>query len=181
MALQYVAHADETERRARILRVQQSIEEERDNPPAVLTKISHEVDKEKEHVFNYEDPPSNDHPLMRKSSFPTRSSPAGDSNRVLLVGTSSGESNNIPSSPKGSTVFEAKVFKATSTGSLWNKKKKPRQRPPAWVRHVRPARNTVYGGVNNSHNSNSDVGPWKRKAEETENSTVCHVKEDKCM
>ncbi|KAH0935798.1 hypothetical protein HID58_012915 [Brassica napus] len=145
MALQYVAHADETERRARILRVQQSIEEERDNPPAVLTKISHEVDKEKEHVFNYEDPPSNDHPLMRKSSFPTRSSPAGDSNRVLLVGTSSGESNNIPSSPKGSTVFEAKVFKATSTGSLWNKKKKPRQRPPAWVRHVRPARNTVYG------------------------------------
>ncbi|CAG7894219.1 unnamed protein product [Brassica rapa] len=146
MALQYVAHADETERRARILRVQQSIEEERVNPPAVLTKISHEVDKEKGLVFNYEDSPANDHPLMRKSSFPTRSAPAGDSNRVLLVGTSSGESNNIPSSPKGSTVVEAKIFKATSTGSLRNKKKKPRQRPPAWVRHVRPARNTVYGG-----------------------------------
>ncbi|CAN6818324.1 unnamed protein product [Brassica oleracea] len=64
MALQYISHADETERRARIMRVQQSIEADKDNPPAVLTKISHEVDKEKGHVFQYDKPASEALPLV---------------------------------------------------------------------------------------------------------------------
>ncbi|KAF2555665.1 hypothetical protein F2Q68_00016901 [Brassica cretica] len=53
MAIQYVSHSNETERQARILRVQQSIESEKSNPPAVLTKISHDINKEKGHVFGY--------------------------------------------------------------------------------------------------------------------------------
>ncbi|WZY69918.1 hypothetical protein YC2023_002158 [Brassica napus] len=53
MAMQYISHSNETERRARILRVQQSIELEKSNPPAVLTKISHNLEKEKGHVFGY--------------------------------------------------------------------------------------------------------------------------------
>ncbi|KAF3596401.1 hypothetical protein DY000_02026519 [Brassica cretica] len=46
MAIQYVSHANETERKARILWVQQAIEVDKDNPPASLKKFSHELNKE---------------------------------------------------------------------------------------------------------------------------------------
>uniref|UniRef100_A0A0D3EAN1 Uncharacterized protein n=1 Tax=Brassica oleracea var. oleracea TaxID=109376 RepID=A0A0D3EAN1_BRAOL len=143
MALQYISHADETERRARIMRVQQSIEADKDNPPAVLTKISHEVDKEKGHVFQYDKPASEALPLVCKRAHPTLSAPSGDRNRGFNEGSSSGESANSRSVPKGPTVFQAGIFCSTSTGTFQNKKKKSRQRPPAWVRHVRPARSST--------------------------------------
>ncbi|KAF2573697.1 hypothetical protein F2Q70_00004783 [Brassica cretica] len=143
MALQYISHADETERRARIMRVQQSIEADKDNPPAVLFKISHEVDKEKGHVFQYDNPASEALPLVCKRAHPTLSAPSGDRNRGFNEGSSSGESANSRSVPKGPTVFQAGIFCSTSTGTFRNKKKKSRQRPPAWVRHVRPARSST--------------------------------------
>ncbi|CAN6869233.1 unnamed protein product [Brassica oleracea] len=143
MALQYISHADETERRARIMRVQQSIEADKDNPPAVLIKISHEVDKEKGHVFQYDKPASEALPLVCKRAHPTLSAPSGDRNRGFNEGSSSGESANSRSVPKGPTVFQAGIFCSTSTGTFQNKKKKSRQRPPAWVRHVRPARSST--------------------------------------
>ncbi|WZZ89255.1 hypothetical protein YC2023_117834 [Brassica napus] len=143
MALQYISHADETERRARIMRVHQSIEADKDNPPAVLIKISHEVDKEKGHVFQYDKPASEALPLVCKRAHPTLSAPSGDRNRGFNEGSSSGESANSRSVPKGPTVFQAGIFCSTSTGTFQNKKKKSRQRPPAWVRHVRPARSST--------------------------------------
>ncbi|VVB01482.1 unnamed protein product [Arabis nemorensis] len=53
MALQYVSHADETERRARICRVQQSMEETVGDSSTHLTKITHDLNKGKGHVFQY--------------------------------------------------------------------------------------------------------------------------------
>ncbi|KAL0667217.1 hypothetical protein Bca4012_029921 [Brassica carinata] len=168
MALQYISHADETERRARILRVQQSIEAERVNPPAVLTKISHDVDKEKGHVFLYENPSSALQDLGCKLSCSTMTAPAGVRNRLLLEGSSSGENNILLSDPKGPTVFNSGVFSSTSTGSLRNKKKKPRQHPPACVRHIRPTWNHPPRILSAEDKTESESGPSKRKAEEDE-------------
>ncbi|KAF3612083.1 hypothetical protein DY000_02045741 [Brassica cretica] len=135
MALQYISHVDETERRARILRVQQSIEEDKNKTPTVLAKISHEVNKEKGHVFSYDMPHSEGFPLVGKPSRHAVSARSGDHTRASQAGSSSGESNNSHSVPMGPTVFSAGALCSTSTGILRNKKKS-RQRPPAWVRHT---------------------------------------------
>ncbi|KAH0850098.1 hypothetical protein HID58_095803, partial [Brassica napus] len=176
MALQYISHADETERRARIMRVQQSIEADKDNPPAVLTKISHEVDKEKGHVFQHDKPASEALPLVCKRAHPTLSAPSGDRNRGFNEGSSSGESANSRSVPKGPTVFQAGIFCSTSTGTFRNKKKKSRQRPPAWVRHVRPARSSTCVNLSAQQpdqathmaleSTNSSVDAWEKPPSE---------------
>lgn len=81
MAIQYVSHSNETERQARILRVQQSIESEKSNPPAVLTKISHDINKEKGHVFGYG--ASSSGTVVEKPFTHTKSAPTGD--RIQLT------------------------------------------------------------------------------------------------
>ncbi|KAG5375858.1 hypothetical protein IGI04_040454, partial [Brassica rapa subsp. trilocularis] len=55
MAMLYISHADETERRARIQRVQQGIEENKTESSIRLTKITKELDKGKGHVFSYQE------------------------------------------------------------------------------------------------------------------------------
>ncbi|KAL0827455.1 hypothetical protein Bca101_051133 [Brassica carinata] len=55
MAMMYISHADETERKARILRVQQGIEESKAESSIRLTRITKELDKGKGHVFSYND------------------------------------------------------------------------------------------------------------------------------
>ncbi|KAH0896182.1 LOW QUALITY PROTEIN: hypothetical protein HID58_045750, partial [Brassica napus] len=50
MAIQYVTHSDDTERRARIARVRQSIEA---TPKDVMLRITHDINKNKGYVFNY--------------------------------------------------------------------------------------------------------------------------------
>lgn len=54
MAILYISHADETERRARIQRVQRGIDENKVSAMR-LTKITKELDKGKDHVFSYQD------------------------------------------------------------------------------------------------------------------------------
>lgn len=53
LALLYISHADETERNARILRVQQGIDENKTESSIRLTKITTALDKGKGHVFQY--------------------------------------------------------------------------------------------------------------------------------
>ncbi|KAF3512920.1 hypothetical protein F2Q69_00009514 [Brassica cretica] len=55
MAMMYVSHADETERRERIERVRQGIADSAAEASVRLTKITHELDKGKGHVFSYQD------------------------------------------------------------------------------------------------------------------------------
>ncbi|KAH0942185.1 hypothetical protein HID58_001822 [Brassica napus] len=138
MAMQYISHSNETERRARILRVQQSIELEKSNPPAVLTKISHNLEKEKGHVFGYG--------VSESASGETRmvahavTAPAGErihsSSEVQL----SGESISPAPAPKRPAVFTIGASGSSQTGSSRGRRN-GRNRPPAWVRHIRPAKN----------------------------------------
>ncbi|KAF3585158.1 hypothetical protein F2Q69_00027023 [Brassica cretica] len=167
MALQYISHADETERRARILRVQQSIEEDKNKTPTLLAKISHDVNKEKGHVFSYDMPHSEGFPLVGKPSRHAMSARSGDHTRASQAGSSSGESNNFHSVPMGPMVFLAGALGSTSTEILRNKKKS-RQRPPAWVQHVRPNQSVTHKDQVVSDKLEGDSGPSKRKAEETE-------------
>lgn len=164
MALQYVSHSDETERRARILRVQQSIESEKSNPPAVLTKISHDVDKEKGHVFGYGSSDSESEKAQRLSHAFT--APVGDGDRVQGSSTvhSTGDSINSGIVPKGPTVFSLGASGSTQTGSLRYKKNK-RSRPPAWVRHIRPVRNSQSKPLSETEKTSDEVLSSKRKAE----------------
>ncbi|KAL0729422.1 hypothetical protein Bca4012_025515 [Brassica carinata] len=53
MALQYISHADETERRARIQRARQGIEDDKAASSIRMARITGDVDKGKGHVFNY--------------------------------------------------------------------------------------------------------------------------------
>ncbi|KAF2547295.1 hypothetical protein F2Q70_00020133 [Brassica cretica] len=167
MALQYISLADETERRARILRVQQSIEEDKNKTPTVLAKISHDVNKEKGHVFSYDMPHSEGFPLVGKPSRHALSARSGDHTCASQAGSSSGESNNFHLVPIGPTVFSVGALGFTSTGILRNKKKS-RQRPPTWVRHVRPNQSVTHKDQVVSDKLEGDSGPPKRKAEETE-------------
>lgn len=56
MALQYISHADETERMARIQRVRQGIEDNRNTTSVWMMRVTGDVDKGKVHVFNYLEP-----------------------------------------------------------------------------------------------------------------------------
>ena len=51
MALLYISHADETERRARIERVRQGIAENAADAAMRITKITSDINKGKGHVF----------------------------------------------------------------------------------------------------------------------------------
>ncbi|CAH8392446.1 unnamed protein product [Eruca vesicaria subsp. sativa] len=53
MAMLYISHADDTERMARIERVKQSIVENQAVSSVRITKITHDLDKGKGHVFAF--------------------------------------------------------------------------------------------------------------------------------
>ncbi|KAG2276787.1 hypothetical protein Bca52824_059342 [Brassica carinata] len=55
MAMLYISHADETERRARIERVKQGIADSAAEASIRITRITNELDKGKGHVFSYQD------------------------------------------------------------------------------------------------------------------------------
>ncbi|KAF3488297.1 hypothetical protein F2Q69_00056272 [Brassica cretica] len=59
MAMLYIAHADPTERLARIERDKQEIVENLASSSIHLTRITKELDKGKGHVFSYTQSPPN--------------------------------------------------------------------------------------------------------------------------
>lgn len=137
----------------------------------MLTKISHDVNKEKGHVFSYERSRQEDLSVTSKAKSTAMSTPLGAHARLLLDGSSSSESIDVNSVPKGPTVFSVGAIGSSSTGTLRNKKKN-RQRPPAWVRHVRPNRNVSSKDHIASDKTEGETGPSKRKAEEPESVNV---------
>ncbi|KAL0816474.1 hypothetical protein Bca101_072918 [Brassica carinata] len=129
MAIQYVSHANETKRKARILRVQQAIEVDKDNPPASLTKFSHELNKEKGHVFDYGRTVSDQDIEVVKRPTPTLSAPVFG-RLSFPTEVSSGESSGAPSRHKNPMVFSMGASGSCFTG-MPKSKKKERRRPPA--------------------------------------------------
>ncbi|KAG2331652.1 hypothetical protein Bca52824_002832 [Brassica carinata] len=70
MALLYISHSNETERKARIQRVQQGIEESKEESSIRLMKITKDLDRGKGHVFSYQEQTEDnlrDEPLSQRS------------------------------------------------------------------------------------------------------------------
>lgn len=132
MTIQYVSHSDETERRARIQRVRQSIKE----APKVLDimlRISHDLNNNKGHVFNY-------NPEAKESSLQSRlgKAPVLSLPDPLATGYES-EVSVLQDTPSNRTVQGSTVFRlgnndmSVFTGTFGSKKKDIR-RPLSWVR-----------------------------------------------
>ncbi|XP_048599590.1 uncharacterized protein LOC125579786 [Brassica napus] len=66
MAMLYISHANETERRARIKRVKQGIADSTIETSIRLTKITNELDKGKGHVFSYQEETA---PMKKQKPF----------------------------------------------------------------------------------------------------------------
>ena len=135
MAIQYVSHADETERRARIQRVQNSIAEAprvQDN----MLRISHYLNKDKGHVFNYNFQQNEKSAHARLDKAPAVSPPdhviESDYESEKSVGQ--GSSSNLQ--VQGATVFRVGISPPVFTGNQGSKKRN-RNRPPARVRRTR--------------------------------------------
>lgn len=134
MAMLYISHSDETERRARIQRVRQGIENDAAVSALRITKVTSDIDKGKGHVFDFTGSADNVLSLQQ--------------NKVAVI---SGHSTPIyaPDDEADSSTAVGPVFSAPTatltdfqlgpsgggrvTGTVVTKKNQ-RRRPPAWKR-----------------------------------------------
>ncbi|XP_013703951.2 uncharacterized protein LOC106407623 [Brassica napus] len=161
MAIQYVSHADETERRARIQRVQNSIVEA-PGVQDVMLRISHDLNKDKGHVFNYNFQQNQKSVLARLGKAPAVSlpDPVIESGYESEKSVGQGSSSNLL--VQGATVFSVGIAPPVSTGNQGSKKRN-RNRPPAWVRRTRTNVNSTSLSENKVLESSQD-SMGKRKA-----------------
>lgn len=139
MAMQYISHANNTERLARIQRVQMSIEENKQRDAIKSPVITEDLDKGKGHVFGFN---AEVNRLQRKSlvdNKPLASAPDHDLPRELEEEHSPSCSFTSPSTSKGSTVFRMGSILKTSSSGIPRGRKSERRRPPAWKRRSRKA------------------------------------------
>ncbi|RID49835.1 hypothetical protein BRARA_H00607 [Brassica rapa] len=137
-AMQYISHADETERRDRILRVKQSIENATTEDNGLPIRISHDLHKDKGLVLGYEhhedsSSESNVHCTKHVVSAPAVSRGRDERAEQLEV-----QSATSSFQIKGSTVFRL----GNNTPFVFNdnprSRRNDRKRPLAWVLRVRP-------------------------------------------
>ncbi|KAH0878999.1 hypothetical protein HID58_066393, partial [Brassica napus] len=139
-AMMYVSHADETERRARILRVQHSIENAKDDDTSVPIRISHNLNKDKGLVFGYSHGDDSNSESNNTNTLHAVSAPALLKDKEDRAATSGEQSASSNFQINGSTVF--RLGNTTSSGYTGTSRSKriDRKRPPAWVRRVRTNR-----------------------------------------
>ncbi|XP_048626654.1 uncharacterized protein At4g02000-like [Brassica napus] len=133
-AMMYVSHADETERRARILRVQHSIENAKDDDTSVPIRISHNLNKDKGLVFGYSHGDDSNSESNNTNTLHAVSAPALLKDKEDRAATSGEQSASSNFQINGSTVF--RLGNTTSSGYTGTSRSKriDRKRPPAWVR-----------------------------------------------
>ncbi|XP_018475483.2 uncharacterized protein LOC108846772 [Raphanus sativus] len=130
-ALLYISHSDETERLARIARVQQSINI---GPEPSLPKITHDLTKGKGHVFSFEEPQRLN---KRQNTFGVATSVQNEFQSKDKLMTRSfpleleGASSSSLTSPTGFSIGTS--FEAQSSGSK-SGVKSSRKRPQRWKR-----------------------------------------------
>lgn len=142
MAMLYVSHSDDTERRARIQRVKQSIADQGKSHVATLTRLTPDLDKGKGHVFTYPDLD----PTERKSNFPrdSFSEPPqlqvqlGDEESFSSLPTKNGGPNSAIS-----TGFQVGTSNVLPAGGSGGGGKKARRRPPSWKRKVQAGKKSL--------------------------------------
>lgn len=129
MALQYASHADPTERRARIVRIQQSLEEQLAESTIKLPRLTGNIDKGKGHIFGFVNESTR---LQRPNLFdgkPIRSSPTPDMENLFEVEESSAHSLNSPSVDWSPTVFRLGASSRSPTTGNSVTGQKGRKRP----------------------------------------------------
>ncbi|XP_013632863.1 PREDICTED: uncharacterized protein LOC106338429 [Brassica oleracea var. oleracea] len=142
MAMLYISHSDETERNARILRVRQGIEDNRESSLRLI-RITNEIDKGKGHVFHY----------TEKSIYQEDSSKRFRVGPQLLLGNTEDEAESSANAPDtlSAPAFVSSGFQLRPTsegrasGNL-SLGKAPRNRPPSWKRKANPKKgNSAFG------------------------------------
>lgn len=166
-AMQYISHADETERRARILRVQQSIENATTEDNGLPIRISHDLHKDKGLVLGYEhhedsSSESNVHCTKHVVSAPAASRRRDERAEQLEV-----QSVTSSFQIKGSTVFRL----GNNTPFVFNdnprSRRNDRKRPLAWVLRVRPNKSVPAIDAGEQVFSQHGDGSGKRKSEDS--------------
>ncbi|KAH0903057.1 hypothetical protein HID58_042560 [Brassica napus] len=169
-AMMYVSHADETERRARILRVQHSIENAKDDDTSVPIRISHNLNKDKGLVFGYSHGDDSNSESNNTNTLHAVSAPALLKDKEDRAATSGEQSASSNFQINGSTVF--RLGNTTSSGYTGTSRSKriDRKRPPAWVRRVRTNRYGA-GAIAVSQGAVQPMeGSGKRKPEDNKES-----------
>ncbi|WZZ04574.1 hypothetical protein YC2023_090495 [Brassica napus] len=181
MALLYISHSDETERRARILRVQQGIDENKAESSIRLTKITKELDKGKGHVFSYQefadDSLHNSDPLRRsKIRLSIGDKDEGDSESSAPKFSACSE----PIVPTGFRLGPSSEGRVSGTQGM---SKASRRRPSSWKRKVVTKANApltstapvVSLKAGSSKRKPSPLVPSDNKASKVSDSTVASV------
>ncbi|XP_048632950.1 uncharacterized protein LOC125607159 [Brassica napus] len=159
MALLYISHADETERKARILRVQQGIDESKMEASIRMTKITTVLDKGKGHVFSYKEPSEDDLFCADKRH---RSKARLHINEKEDDDTESSASHfSASSEPVFSTGFRLGPSSEGRVSGTQGMSKSSRRRPSSWKRKVSAISNSSSPSLNPV--ASSKAGSIKRK------------------
>ena len=159
MAMLYISHADETERRARIQRVQQGFKENKAESSIRLTKITKELDKGKWHVFSYQDHGSD---KFRSSGSGQRSY-----SKLTICDKEEGDTDSSASylsacsKPVLPTGFRLGPSSGGRVSGTQGTSKASRRRPSSWKRKVFANSNQTI--INGAPLSSSKAGSTKRK------------------
>ncbi|KAF2562806.1 hypothetical protein F2Q70_00015301 [Brassica cretica] len=133
MALQYISHSDPTERQARITRVQQSLQPGFGDSDDRAPLISHDINKGKGHVFNFQD---QDRPVKRAALTGERPGFLGTAMRFgnECVGLPVVNQEASSSSSLGPTVFRVGDCSGTHSARDTEGMKSSCRRPQRWKR-----------------------------------------------
>ncbi|KAF3524063.1 hypothetical protein F2Q69_00047240 [Brassica cretica] len=134
MAMLYISHADDTERRARIERVMQGIEANTADSTLRITKITNELNKGKGHVFDYSSFTERSH-SCKQARKGISSDCRSKSDQLEEEAESSATNGCVFSAPVlASTDFQLGSSSGGRVSAITNGKKSQRKRPPVWKR-----------------------------------------------
>ncbi|XP_033133909.1 uncharacterized protein LOC117127486 [Brassica rapa] len=139
MAMMYISHADETERRARIERVKQGIDDSAAEASVRITRITNELDKRKGHVFSYQDDT-----LVSKKQRPLLLGAYSEGYaQSLEEGEADSSATNVSFTSAPTAVLTGFQLGPSSGGRVsgnQNASKTQRKRPPSWKRKPNTSR-----------------------------------------
>ncbi|XP_013594839.1 PREDICTED: uncharacterized protein LOC106303004 [Brassica oleracea var. oleracea] len=134
MALQYISHSDPTERQARITRVQQSFQPGFEDNVGRAPRISHDINKGKGHVFNFQE---QDRPGKR-ATLASERPPFSEADIIRGKDRDGFLLDNLEafssSSSLGPTVFRVGTYTGNFSTGANEVVKKSRRRPQRWKR-----------------------------------------------
>lgn len=174
-AMQYISQADETESIARIVRVQQSIENATTEDNGVPIRISHDLHKDKGLVLGYENHEDSSSESNVHSTKHVVSAPAASRGRDERAEQLEVQSATSSFQIKGSTIFRlGNNTPFVFTGNP-RSRRNDRKRPPAWVLRVRPNKSVPAIDTGEQGFSQHGDGSGKCKSEDSSNRSAGEI------